>query len=109
MSNAYVFSAIAIMSAVTIFTRGLPFFVFSGKRRVPKIIYYLGEALPPAIISMLVVYCLRKVSVTEYPFGIPELIASAAVVLLHVWRRNNLISIFGGTILYMVLVQAVFV
>ena len=108
MDNAYVFAAIAVMSAVTIFTRALPFLVFGGKRQAPKIIYYLGEVLPPAIISMLVIYCFRNVAVIAYPFGLPELIASVAVVVLHVWRRNNLISIFGGTILYMFLVQTVF-
>lgn len=108
MNYAYVLSAIAIMSAVTIFTRAFPFVVFGGKKKPSKIVYYLGEVLPPAIIAMLVVYCFRNVTVFAYPHGLPELIASAAVVALHVWRRNNMLSIFGGTVLYMFLVQFVF-
>lgn len=69
---------------------------------------YLGKVLPPATMAMLIVYCLRSTQVLSWPFGLPELIAVAAVVGLHLWKRNNLISICGGTLLYMVLVQAVF-
>ena len=99
---------VAIMSAVTILLRFLPFLIWSGKRKTPKYILYLGKVLPPAIIGMLVIYCLKDISFAAAPFGVPELIAGAGVVLLQVWRRNSLLSILGGTVLYMFLVQAVF-
>ena len=69
---------------------------------------YLGRALPPAVFGLLVVYCLKNVSILKGSHGIPELIAIAAVVLLHLWKRQMLLSIAGGTVLYMVLVQTVF-
>lgn len=69
---------------------------------------YLGKVLPPAVIGMLVIYCLKEVQLTAYPYGIPEAVSVAAVVLLHLWKRNNLLSIGAGTVLYMFLVQAVF-
>jgi branched-subunit amino acid transport protein AzlD len=72
------------------------------------VIQYLGKVLPPAVIGMLVIYCLKAVSITSYPYGLPEFISVAVVILLHVWKRNNLLSIGVGTVLYMVLVQAVF-
>ena len=97
---------VAVMAAVTVLLRFLPFLVF--RRHTPKYILYLGKVLPPAIIGMLVVYCLRDVSVTEKPFGIPELIAAACVVGLHVWKRSAIISILGGTAVYMILIQMVF-
>ncbi|MBO5521889.1 MAG: AzlD domain-containing protein [Eubacterium sp.] len=97
---------VAVMAAVTVLLRFLPFLVFRGN--TPKYIIYLGKVLPPAIIGMLVIYCLREVSVTEKPFGIPELIAAVCVVVLHVWKRSAILSILGGTVLYMVLIQIVF-
>ena len=99
---------VAIMSAVTILLRFLPFLIWSGKRKTPAYILYLGKVLPPAIIGMLVVYCLKDVSFAAAPFGAPELIAGVCVVCLQVWRRNSLISILGGTLIYMLLVQCVF-
>ena len=72
-------------------------------------VLYLGRVLPPAVIAMLIVYCLRTVNFTAAANWLPQLIACLAVVGLHLWKRNNLLSIFGGTLLYMVLVQAVFV
>lgn len=101
-------ASIAIMAGVTFLTRLLPFLLFGRGERPPAIILYLGRVLPPAVIAMLVVYCLRNVSVSYYPRGIPELIACAVVVGLHVWKRNNLLSIFSGTAVYMILVQFVF-
>ena len=94
------------MSAVTILLRFLPFLVF--RKRTPPYIAYLGRVLPAAIIGMLVVYCLKDVSIAAAPHGIPELAAAACVVLLQVWKRNSLVSILCGTALYMVLIQAVF-
>ena len=99
---------VAIMSLVTILLRFLPFLIWSGKRRTPKYILYLGNVLPPATIGMLVVYCLKDISFATAPFGVPELLAAAGVVGLQVWRRSSLVSILGGTAFYMVLVQLVF-
>ena len=97
---------VAAMSAVTILLRFLPFLVF--RKRTPPYIAYLGRVLPAAIIGMLVVYCLKDISIAAAPHGIPELAAAACVVLLQVWKRNSLVSILCGTALYMVLIQAVF-
>lgn len=107
MNNGYILCSVLVMAAVTALTRFLPFWVFS--RRVPSWVQYLGKVLPFAVIGMLVVYCFKSISVAVYPFGIPELIAVAAVVLLHVWKRSTLLSVFAGTALYMVLIQLVFV
>ena len=94
---------VAVMAAVTILLRFLPFIVFS--RNTPKYVTYLGKVLPPAIIGMLVIYCLREISFTAAPFGIPELAAAAVVVLMQIWRRNSVLSIISGTVVYMVIVQ----
>lgn len=100
---------ILVVAAVTFLTRLIPFVVFPKGKEIPKVIQYLGRVLPPAVIGMLVIYCFKSVHITAFPFGLPELIAGAVVVALHVWKRNNLLSIGVGTVLYMVLVQAVFV
>ena len=78
------------------------------KRKTPPFINYLGKVLPFAIMGMLVVFCLKGVSVTAYPYGIPEIIGVAAVVLLHIWRRNTLLSIGAGTVIYILLVNFIF-
>ncbi|MEG2118802.1 MAG: AzlD domain-containing protein [Pseudoflavonifractor sp.] len=101
--------AIAVMAGVTFLTRALPFLLFDRGERPPKVVLYLGRVLPPAVIAMLIVYCLRNVSFAAAGGWLPQMIAVAAVVVLHLWKHNNLLSIFGGTILYMVLVQCVFV
>ena len=97
---------IAAMAVVTMLIRFLPFLVF--RKKTPKYISYLGKVLPPAIIGMLVIYCLKDITPTVHPFGIPELIAAACVVIVQVWKRNSLISILTGTVIYMVLIQLVF-
>ena len=91
----------------TVLTRFLPFAVFSSKRPTPKYIQYLGKVLPGAIFAMLVVYCLRNVSIVSGSHGIPELIAIALTVGLHLWKRKMLLSIAGGTICYMLIVQVI--
>ena len=88
---------IAAMSIGTILLRFLPFLII--RKETPPYIAYLGRVLPPAIIGMLVIYCLKDVNCTAAPFGLPELIASVCVVGLQVWRRNSLLSILAGTIL----------
>ena len=99
---------IALCVLGTMATRFLPFIVFSGNKPTPKFISYLGKALPAAIFGMLVVYCLKNVNLLAFSFGIPELIAIVFVVALHLWKRQMLLSIAGGTVLYMLLVQLVF-
>lgn len=99
---------VAIIAAVTVLLRFLPFVVFSGKRKTPEIVTYLGKVLPCAIMGMLVVFCLKGVSPTVYPYGLPELISCVLVIVLHVWKRNTLLSIVGGTACYMILLQLVF-
>ena len=99
---------IVVATLVTMSTRFLPFLIFGGKRQPPKIITYLGKVLPCAIMGMLVVYCFKDVTFLAYPYGLPELIACVAVALLHIWKRNTLLSIGAGTVFYMVLVQLIF-
>ena len=108
LTTAGAIAAIAAMAIVTFLTRALPFLLFDRGSSPPKIVLYLGRVLPPAIIAMLIIYCLKDLSFLSLGGWAPQLISVAVVVALHVWKHNNLLSIFGGTILYMVLVQAVF-
>ncbi|MFA9381665.1 MAG: branched-chain amino acid transporter permease [Acetanaerobacterium sp.] len=101
-------SIILVVAAITFLTRLAPFVLFSNGRPTPRAVIYLGSVLPPVIMAILVVYCLRSIDIASFPFGLPELIASVCVVGLHVWRRNTLLSILAGTVVYMVLVQLVF-
>ena len=105
----YAVAAIAVMAVITFLTRALPFLLFDRGDHPPKIVLYLGKVLPPAIIAMLIVYCLKGVTFTTLAGWLPTLLAGVTAVLLHVWKGNDLLSIFGATGLYMVLVQAVFV
>ncbi len=100
---------IAAVAIATFATRAASFVVFPKGKEVPPTVKYIGTVLPPAVIGMLVVYCLRSTQLFAYPYGIPELIACLAVIGLHAWRRNVLLSVGAGTVLYMVLVQMVFV
>ena len=108
MTNTHAILTIAVCALVTAALRFLPFLIFGENRKTPPVIAYLGQVLPYAIMGMLVVYCLKDVTLTAAPFGIPELLGCAIVVLLHLWKRNTLISIVGGTACYMLLVQLVF-
>ncbi len=99
---------IAICVFGTMLTRFLPFIVFSSKKPTPEYVQYLGKALPCAVFGMLVIYCLKNVSLFSAPHGIPELIAIAITAGLHLWKKKMLLSIAGGTITYMLLVQLVF-
>ena len=93
----------------TFLTRVIPFILLPDGKETPKIILYLGRVLPAACMGLLIVYCLKDVSLVSYPNGIPEAIGIASVAILHKWKGNALLSIFGGTIIYMALVQAVFI
>ena len=98
---------IAVTAAVTALIRFLPFLIFH--KGTPKPILYLGEVLPFAVMGMLVVYCLKNTSFISAPYGAPELLAIMFVVIVHKWKHNTLLSVAGGTICYMLLVQMVFV
>lgn len=100
-------AVIALCVLATMSTRFLPFLIFSGRKETPAFVQYLGRALPSAIFGLLVVYCLRNVDVSAH-FALPEILAIASTVLLHLWKRQMLISIAGGTVVYMLLVQIVF-
>ena len=108
MENTHTLLLILVVAAVTALTRFLPFLIFRGEKKTPEYILWLGKVLPCAIMGMLVVYCLKGMSFAAFPFGLPEIIACAAVVLLYVWKRSSLLSIGLGTVLYMVLVQFIF-
>ncbi|MEA4974049.1 MAG: AzlD domain-containing protein [Candidatus Metalachnospira sp.] len=97
--------AIALGAMVTRFT---PFLLFPETKEPPEVITYLGQVLPPAMIGLLVVYCLKDVSIQTSPHGIPEMIAILVILVIHKWKSNVLISIGSGTIVYMILVQRVF-
>src|SRR3954462_634266 len=99
---------IAMVVLGTMLTRFLPFIVFPSGKPTPKYVQYLGKVLPPAVIGLLVIYCLKDVNFLSSSHGIPKLIAVTVVTLLHIWKRNMLLSIAGGTIIYMLLVQFVF-
>ena len=96
---------ILLCALATVLTRFLPFLIFSEKRKTPPFIQYLGRALPAAIFGMLVVYCLKNVNFLAGSHGVPEAIGIAVTVLLHLWKRQMLLSIAGGTVCYMLLVQ----
>ena len=97
---------VAVMAVMTILLRFLPFLVI--RKETPPYISYLGRVLPPAIIGMLVIYCLKDVNPAAAPFGLPELISAVCVIALQVWRRNSLVSILVGTVVYMLLIRLVF-
>lgn len=108
MPDLHSAALIAVMALVTIALRFLPFLIFHEDGKTPPIITYLGKVLPYAIMGMLVVYCLKNVSFLSTPHALPELLSCAVVVLLHLWKRNTLLSIGGGTLCYMLLVQLFF-
>ena len=99
---------VAMAVLATVLTRFLPFIIFPAGKETPKIIKYLGKVLPAAVFGFLVVYCLKNIDIPGGSHGIPELIAVAVVVILHLWKRQMLISILSGTVVYMLLVQLVF-
>ena len=99
---------VAVVAVCTLLTRALPFWVLGGKNELPPTVKYLGKVLPPAIMAILVVYCLKGINVLEGSRGLPEFMGIALVVVLHLWKRNTLLSIGAGTVFYMILVQFVF-
>ncbi len=89
-------------------TRFLPFLLFARKNRPPRVVLYLGQVLPRASMAMLLVYCLRDVSLLRGSHGLPEALGLAFTGAIYLWRKNVLLGIAGGTALYMLLVQKVF-
>lgn len=105
MNNYHTLLIILTVSLVTALTRFLPFLIFSKQEKLPDIITYLGKVLPTAIMAMLVVYCLKDLNVTVFPYGLKELAAVLVVAVLHMYKRNILLSIVCGTLCYMLLIQ----
>ncbi len=103
--NLYALLIVLTASALTILLRALPFLLFGGGRPMPPLVRYLGGALPAAIIAILVIYCIRSVVPFSLSGSVPQLLALGAVAALHLWKRSTLLSIFGGTALYMVLIR----
>ena len=99
---------ILTIAAVTFLTRLLPFLLFPANKKTPDFVLYLGRVLPYAIMGMLIIYCFKNVNFLSWPCGLAELLAGLFVILAHKWKHNLLLSIGGGTILYMILVQTVF-
>ncbi len=108
MTRSQQMITIAMVVIGTMLTRFLPFLLFPSGKPTPKYIQYLGTVLPSAVFGLLVVYCLKNVNVFAGSHGIPELLSIALVIALHLWKRQMLLSIAGGTICYMLLVQLVF-
>lgn len=105
-SQSFIF--FSIIAVTTLMIRVLPFLLFPEHKKTPKYIEYLGAVLPFTIIGMLVIYCLKDVSLMTHPYGIPEIIGVLITVLLHLWKNNTLLSIGGGTALYMIIIQTIF-
>lgn len=99
---------IALCAVATMITRFLPFVIFSENKKTPAFIQYLGKYLPSAVFGILVIYCLRDVNILQTSHGIPELIAIVSTVLFHLWKRKTLLSIAGGTLVYMLLINFAF-
>jgi len=106
--KVYIGAMVLVAALITAGLRFAPFWIFGKNRKSPDWLTYLGKVLPSAIMGMLVVYCLKDVSPTQAPHGIPEALGCMTVAVLHIWKRNTLLSIAGGTVLYMLLVQFVF-
>lgn len=108
-SNLQLFLFFGLVSLGTILTRVIPFILFPENKKIPKYIKYLSDILPYTIIGMLVVYCLKDVSFTSSPYALPEIISIVAITTMHLWKKNTLLSIGVGSLLYILLVQFVFV
>ena len=108
MDKFHAAAVIAVIALITAALRFLPFLIFGENRKTPPIVAYLGQVLPFSVMGMLVVYCLKDVTFTASPFGIPELAGCALVALLQIWKRNTLLSIGVGTVFYMLMIQFIF-
>ncbi len=107
MSNLNMAATVAVVALAVWLARGIPYLAF-GRRKLPEVVIYIGNALPASIMVILVVYCLRNLSFTVYPNGLPEIISVAVVALTQFWKKNAVLSIVLGTVCYMVLIRTVF-
>lgn len=98
---------IIVMAFITYLTRALPFILWGNNKNMPAVIEYLGKTLPYAMMGLLIVYSFKNLNITVSPYGIPELLASISCIILHLWKRNNLLSISGSTFLYMILIRII--
>lgn len=101
--------SIFAIAAATFLTRALPFILFASEEKTPAYINYLGQVLPAAAMGLLVVFSLKSVSLIQFPYGLPEFVAILAVCGLHKWKHNMLLSVGGGTLIYMLLMQYIFI
>ena len=108
LTTIQTFVIITVLALGTAITRFLPFLCFPSAASAPRYVHYLGKMLPTAAISLLVVYCFRDIEFTVIPHGIPEVISIVAIAALHIWKKNTLLSITAGALIYMLLVQLVF-
>ena len=108
MTATHTLLLILVIALVTIGIRALPFLIFPDGRPIPRLVTALSGVLPSAVMGMLVVYCLRGVNPFAWPYALPELIAITVVVIIHIWKRNTLISILFGTVSYMLMLHFVF-
>jgi branched-subunit amino acid transport protein AzlD len=100
--------AIAVVALTTWFTRAVPYFIFGGKTELPDTVRYLGTVLPASIMVILVGYCLRDIDLTDFPFGLAEMLSVAVVIALQWFKKNTILSILIGTACYMILIRTVF-
>ncbi len=100
----YPIAAIGVVALVTWGLRAFPFLLF-GSKPLPKTVRYLGKVLPPAIMTVLVIYCLKDTDCSRFPFGLPELASGALVVILQIIKKNMYLSIIAGTVCYMVMIR----
>lgn len=105
MSTTGIIIAIAVSAAVTFALRALPFIAFSGQRKMPAWLERLGAALPPAIMAVLIVYCLKDIPADYQSTAIPKLAGVAATVAAYKWKHNTLIGLVAGTAVYMLLIR----
>ena len=108
MPDSYLIATVAVAAAITAALRFAPFLIFGRGKKTPAFITHLGNVLPYAIMGMLVVYCMKDVKITAAPYGLPELLGCIIVAVLHIWRRNTLLSIGAGTVCYMLMIQFLF-
>ena len=108
MPDSYLIATVAVAAAITAALRFAPFLIFGRGKKTPALITHLGNVLPYAIMGMLVVYCMKDVKIIAAPYGLPELLGCIIVAVLHIWRRNTLLSIGAGTVCYMLMIQFLF-
>jgi branched-subunit amino acid transport protein AzlD len=109
MNHTYTVAVMVVIALITLATRAFPFIVLGSKREVSERVLYIGRVLPPAVIAVLVVYCLRNITPLTAPHGLPELISVGLIVALHLWKKNTILSVLSGTVCYMILIRTLFV